>query len=634
MISLFRKLAATWPARLFFAALALAFVAWGVSGRMNFGSTDPSRIATVNGAPVSAADFDQLFKRELGQVSQRFPDPTQIPQGLRQQVAISVLQQLVTQEALLQEARRMGIAAPEPAVQTAIKAIPAFAGIDGGFDYNTYQRVLQQNGLTPQHFQMQMGTDVIREQVRKAVTAASRPSDLLTGLIFGYLFEQRTADLVNVTFASHAAPPAPSDAVLQRYYTNNLARYTAPEYRHVKIVVLSPATIGRSLPVTDSEMHTWWDAHKSEFQAPEKRSLQVITAAREATATTLANAWRGGASWDAIAASAKKDGATTTTLDNTTKAAIPAPELGEAAFAAALNSVTGPVKEPLGYQVVRVTAVTPAKNPTFDDMRDTVRQRVGEEKAQDLIDARAQKLQDLFAGGSRIDEVPADLGAAGAEGTLDSNGMTPDGNKAPIPVPDNVRGDVIAEAFKAQKSDSVQLTEGPDHVWYAIAVQDITKPAARLFATVRAQVLTDWQAEQVHHATETDAAKLLATIKSGQSIANAAWGSGLQVTRTPPLLRNRPAKGVPQNLIEQIFSLQKGQATMVETPTGFLVASLADIIKPDPKADSSNFDQVRDALAKAIAEDTMMSYAAAVTEAAKPVPNQKVLDRFMQAGAE
>ena len=66
--------------------------------------------------------------------------------------------------------------------------------------------------------------------------------------------------------------------------------------------------------------------------------------------------------------------------------------------------------------MVRVTAITPAKNPTEADLHDKIRETVGTEKAADLIDARAQKLQDLFAGGSHIDEVPADIGAVGVQG--------------------------------------------------------------------------------------------------------------------------------------------------------------------------------------------------------------------------
>jgi peptidyl-prolyl cis-trans isomerase D len=416
--------------------------------------------------------------------------------------------------------------------------------------------------------------------------------------------------------------------VLQRYYANNIKRYTAPEYRRIKAVILSAATIGRGLKVSDAEMHAWFVAHRAEFQAPEKRSLQVVTASSRPVAEKLARLWQGGAGWPAIEAAAKAEGAGTAELADTAKDGVPSPELGDAAFGAPLNTVTGPVTEPLGFQLVRVTAITPAKNPGEAELRDTIRERVGTEKGGDLIDARSQKLQDLFAGGSHIDEVPADMGAAGVQGTLDAQGMTPDGTRAPIPAPDALRAAIIADAFKMARGETGQLTEGPDHAWYAVAVDDVVKPASKTYDQVRTQVLADWQAEQVRHATESEAAKLLATVNGGQSMLNAAWGSGQQVTRSPVLHRNQPVKGVPAELNQLIFTLKTGQATMVETNVGFLVARLAQVIPADAKVDSAGLSEVRTGLTHALADDYMVSFATAVRQAAQPRVNMHALDQL------
>jgi peptidyl-prolyl cis-trans isomerase D len=634
MLSSLRKMADTWPARILFMALAAAFVGWGVSGKMSMGGGDPGSIATVEGHSISGAEFDRAFRQDMQRTAKRFPDPSQIPPALRRNIAEQTLSRLVTQQALDNEARRLGVVAPDGAVQKAITAIPAFQGIDGTFDHATYVSVLAQNHLTPVQFQNDVRQDVAKNQVLSAVQAGARPSDMLTNMVYSYLNEGRQADLVSLTFASQTPPAAPADTVLQRFYANNMKRYTAPEYRRIRAVILSPATIGRSLPVTDAEMQTWFTAHKSEFQAPEKRSMQVVTASTKAQADALAAQWRTGAAWQAIEDAAKAVGASTAELDDTTKDGVPAPELGAAAFAAQVNTVTGPVSEPLGFQVVKVTAITPAKNPSLADLHDTIRQRIGTEKAADLIDARAQKLQDLFAGGSRIDEVPGDLGAIGVQGTLDAQGNTPEGTPAPIPAPAALRTAIIADAFKAAKSDTGQLTEGPDHAWYAVAVEDIIKPAAKPYDTVRDKVLADWQAEQVHHTVEAAAAKMLATINGGQTILNAAWGSGQQVTRSPVLKRNHPVPGVPAELTQLIFTLQPGKATMVETNVGFMVAQLAQVIKADPKADPTGVSEIRQGLAHALADDYLVSYAAAVREAAKPSVNGAMLDQVAHQAGE
>ena len=635
MLSSLRTMADTWPARILFIALAAAFVGWGVSGKMSLsGGGDANSVAIVEGHPISNTAFETAFRQDMARIAQRFPDPSQIPPEARRGIAQQTLERLVTPQALDDEAHRLGVVAPDAAVQKAIKAMPAFEGADGNFDHNTYVTRLAQNNMSPVTFQGYMRMDIAKNQVIAAVQASARPSDMLTRMVFGYLNEGRQADLVSLTFASHAPPAAPAEPVLQRFYANNIARYTAPEYRRIKAVILSPATIGRGLPVSDADMHAWWLAHKSEFQSPEKRSLQVVTAGTKAQAEKLASLWQGGAAWPAVEAAAKAEGASTAELPDTPREGVPSPELAAAAFAAPVDTVTGPIGEALGFQVVRVTAITPAKNPSEADLHDKIRQNAGTEKGADLIDARAQKLQDLFAGGSHIDEVPADIGAVGVQGTLDAQGMTPDGTKAPIPAPDALRSVIIAEAFKLNRGETGQLTEGPDHGWYAVAVDDLIKPAAKTYDQVRARVLADWQAEQVRHTVETEAAKLLATINGGESMLNAAWGSGQQVTRSPVLHRNRTVKGVPAELNQLIFTLKTGQATMVQSNVGFLVARLATVIPADDKANASGLTETRQALTKALADDYVVSFATAVRQDARPRINMHALDQITRAPNE
>ena len=227
------------------------------------------------------------------------------------------------------------------------------------------------------------------------------------------------------------------------------------------------------------------------------------------------------------------------------------------------------------------------------------------------------------------------MGAAGAEGTLDAQGNTPEGAAAPIPAASaKIRSAIIADAFKASNGETGQLTEGPDRAWYAVAVDKIIKPDTKPFALVRNRVLADWQADQVHHATEEQAAKLLATINGGQTIVNAAWGSGQQVIRSPALRRNQPVRGVPAELTQLVFTLKTGAATMVETNIGFMVAQLAVVTKPDPKTDAGEMQDVKQGLRKALADDYLQSYAYAVRDGMTTQVNAHVFEQMTKQAGE
>jgi peptidyl-prolyl cis-trans isomerase D len=637
MLSFFRNLAGTWPARIFFMALAAAFVGWGVANRGVLSSMGGAgnEVADVDGTPISPQVFTVAYKQAIENVSKRYGDPSKFPPELRRQVVEQTMQRLVAQEALNGHAKELGVATPDTAVASAISEMPAFQGISGKFERNAYLLALNNAGMTPDNFQEEVRKESTRNQILDALTAGAYASDALTNLIYTYAAEERRADIVTLPFSGRALPAAPADNVLQRYYANNIARYTAPEYRHVKLVVLSPATVGRTLTLTDADMHAWFNLHKSEWDFPETRDLEVITTASKDVAAQLAAKWRAGAPWAAMQEAAKAAKATAISLPKTDKAGVPTPELADAAFGAHPDTITGPISEALGFQLVHVFNVVPAKHASFDSLHDTIRDRLGAERAIELIDPRAQKLQDLFAGGSHIDEIPADLGAAGAEGTLDANGNALDGTPAPIPVAENVRKLLVADVFKASKNDAPQLTEGPDHVWYALAVQDIIKPAAKPFATVQAKVLADWQQDQIHHTQEQAAAKILAAVNGGQTLTNAAWGSGLAVTRTPPLQRRGAApNGIPEAMVNALFGLKIGQATMAQGPDGFIVASLAEITVPDAKLHAPEMAELKTGLTKSIANDVISSYANGVQSGATVHVNDKMVQQFIQAPGE
>jgi peptidyl-prolyl cis-trans isomerase D len=634
MLASFRKLANTWPARIFLIILGVSFASWGVAdvARRLTGGTDA--VASVQGHDITPAAFMTDYQDGLREYAQQLPDPTQIPMNLRMRVAGQTLTKLVTQAALSAQEDRMGITVPDAQLRDAVFAMPEFQGLDGKFDRRVLLQTLASHNLTETRFLELVRGDIRQNQLINTIAANAAAPSILAKLVFKYIDETRTADVLLLPFRGQPLPAPPAQTVLRRYYDNNPEKFSAPEYRRISVVVLSADTIGRGLEIPEADMRAWFNQHKAEYVTQEKRSVQVITTDSDTAATSLAADWRAGAAWDQVQQAAKTLHATTVPLDDATRTQIPSPELAQAAFTAPLNEVIGPIKQALGYYVLKVTAITPARNPSFDSLRDEVRRKVAAERALDVIDARAQKLQDVFAGGAKMNEIPADLGAAGAEGTLDAKGLTPTGEPAPLPAGPDLRKAIIAASFQAKPGESIQPTEGPDHSWYAVSVDSITKPARKPFEQCLDDVLLDWQRDQVRHKQDEEAAKLLTLVKSGQSLANAAWGSGLQVTRTPPLSRNRPQAGLSAELIAQLFTLQPGQATEAETASGFIVAQLAQILPPDPKSDQAGMKQAQDGLTHAMHDDYLQLYAAALRDQAKPVEHPEMVEKLIQQPGE
>jgi peptidyl-prolyl cis-trans isomerase D len=523
---------------------------------------------------------------------------------------------------------------PDAALRQATFAMPAFKGKDGAFDKNLFLSVLRNNSYTEQGFLDLLRIDMLQQQFMGAVRAGARSPQTLTKEVYAFQHEKRVADTLDFPFAAAPAPKPPTDAEVQRWYENHKDRYSTPERRRIKAIVLSPETVAKDIKVGDDEIQAAYQARLADFRQPEKRTIEVVLYQDEAKAKALAEAWRAGADWTKVQGLAKADGAAAVQLPDATETEIPAPELAKLAFSTPKDTVPPPVHSALGWHVLKVTAIQPGGEKTLAQVRPELEAQVRANKAADLIYDRANKIDDMLSAGTALDQLPADLGVAAVEGTLDAEGNKADGKPAPIPGDDKLREALVAAVFKTKPGDPAHLIEAPHEAngvqsFFAFSVDAVIPPAARPLAEVHEQVVADWTADQRRHAQNVAATNAMEAIKAGQTIAAAAAIAGGTVTRLPPVGRGAPVAGVPGQLIGPLFTLKQGQPTMVETPGGFTVAVLAGIDESDPTSDPVGYDQVGDALAKSLGDDIENAVTAALRTRGSPMINQTLAARMV-----
>lgn len=631
MITAFRRYLETWVVRGFFLIMVFAFISWGVGDVVRMIGASPTWVAKVGSQTIEGVQLQDAYQREMAQETRNLPAGQEPSQGMRSSVANEALQRLITQAALNQELQRLRILTPDQAVRQTVFAMPAFHGPNGQFDQQTFEAVLRNNGLNEARFLDMVRGDLAQQQLLGAVSAGAATPDVLLHPLFESQFEKRSADMVEFPLAAASAPPAPTDAELQRWYDNHPDTYSAPEYRRIKAVVLSPQTLAKDITITDSDLQAAYQQHKAEYVKPAQRSAEVISVTDEAKAKALADTWRGGADWAAMQKAAQDAGGSAIALDDATERQFPDADLARTVFAAAPDTVAEPVKGAGTWHIVKVTKVTPGSERTFDSVKDALRNDVLAAKAADMIYDRANKVDNVLGGGASLDEMPSDLGLAGVLGTLDAAGNTADGTPAPVPGPAELKAALVKAAFETQKGDpprliEVQTPSTGGSAYYALSVEDVTPPSVKPFDTVKDQVAADWTHDAQRHVQEAAAAKLLATVKGGQSLADAAAVAGVTMRRTPLVTRGGAAEGMPQQLEQPLFALKQGEPTMMETSDGFVVAVPAEIVEAEPKADPTGYSQVRQAVSRSIGSDLASVFADALRERAQPRINQSALD--------
>jgi peptidyl-prolyl cis-trans isomerase D len=624
MLSAVRKLLDNWIARGFFVLLIGVFIFWGISNVLTLVGSDTA-VAHLGGKPIDITVLQAEYQTELNAAQQNNPNPDL---AARQQIAAASLGEVLREQALRLEAKRLGVVAPDAAVRQIVYGIPAFQA-NGVFSQAVFTQVLQQNNKTPDSFLAEIKDNLIGRQILLPVFAGAGPPKELTDQVFAFVAQQRFAETVAFPFAAQPAPPPPADAVLQRYWRNHPADFTAPEYRTVKMVILAPALLAPSETISDSDVAAAYARDTAGQQAVPLRSVQIITTDDAKKAARLAAEWQATSDWTAIQAKAKAAGASPVELDNAQASQFPSTAMSDAVFAATPGAVTGPVAGPFGYFILKVTAVSNSL-PNQATVKAQIRQALQLQKAQADVAQDVDNLQDALAGQTALDKLPGNLGVTALQGTLDANGNALDGTPAPIPGGADLKTAIVKAAFAAQPGQPAQLVNGPNGTYFALSVDSITPPALKPFASIRAQVLAAWTTAQINRAAEVKAANLLAAVNGGQSLDEAASAAGLATTMTPPITRNAQPAGIPAALAQVLFSLKPGQATMQQTDTGFTVAALANITEPTPDEDAADYAQVQAAMVKGIQTDLASSFIAAVEGRDKVSVNQKLLAQVYQ----
>lgn len=146
--------------QLIFAAVVISFVAWGLGP-----SGDRTQsVATVNGEPIRDIDFARAYRNQERNFGDEIPTDDDI-QRLRTQV----LDAMIRDKALLQEARALGVEVSTKEVARQVATFDLFKDDDDRFDPNLYENQIRRLGLTRADFEQQIREGIMLSKMRQLV---------------------------------------------------------------------------------------------------------------------------------------------------------------------------------------------------------------------------------------------------------------------------------------------------------------------------------------------------------------------------------------------------------------------------------------------------------------------------------
>jgi peptidyl-prolyl cis-trans isomerase D len=150
------------------------------------------------------------------------------------------------------------------------------------------------------------------------------------------------------------------------------------------------------------------------------------------------------------------------------------------------------------------------------------------------------------------------------------------------------------------------------------------------FDAVKSQVADDWKQDQRRRFQDKAATAMMLAVKGGKTFSDAATIAGVTPKLSPQVTRAQGNPDISPDLQRILFGLKLKDATMVQTEDGFVVAQLVEIVKPDPAADKTGYEQAHAALSKSISGDLTTVFVDALRLRAKPQINQQGFDSVVQ----
>ncbi len=598
-----RKGASGLIAKFFLVILTLSFVIWGIADV--FRGFGRSTVARVGGTEISADAFRSAYLEQLQQIGQRMGRGLSPDQARAFGIDRQVLNQLVTEATLDEQAARLGLAVSDAQVADAIRSNPAFRRPGStSFDPAYFQQLLRANNLTEPRFVALERKRMLRAQVLQSYAADVRAPTVLLDAIHRYEGETRSVSYLLVTPQNVGPAPTPTDEDLRSFFEAHKAQFRAPEYRKISVLALTPEALAAKITVGEEDLRADYERRPDRFGTAEKREIQQIVFPNATDATAAAEKIKAGASFADIVTE-RGLSAKDTDLGLVAKADVVDPRIAAAAFALAAGATSSaPVDGRFGATLVHVVRVEAGSQQPFEAVKDQLRQELALDKAhRELLDQH-DAIEDERAAGSTLAETAKKLGLTlQSVDAVDRSGQDPQGKVVDIP---DAR-EVIAGAFDADpgvETDTLQLPKNGGFVWYE--TNAIIASRDRTFEEARAQVAARWTEEALAKAVEEKAKALLAKAEAGEGLPALAASSGLTEQQAPGLLRGRSQAPFAPDGLQKIFDTKVGglgiaNATPIPARAVFLVTDISPpTANPD---DGATADQVSQQMENDLLQD-------------------------------
>jgi peptidyl-prolyl cis-trans isomerase D len=608
--------------------IVVSFAIWGV-GDVFRGFTS-QRLAKVGAGEVTVEQFRNAFQNDLRRIQQRMRRAVTAEEAHKAGMDLQVLERLITEVALDQKASQLGLAQSDATTQSQIANEKVFQ-TDGKFDAAKFKAIAGDAGFTERSFVADQKAAYLRKTLTDIVSAGVEPPKLMIEAIHNFRNEARAVDYFVLPVSAAGAGATPTDAELKKYFEDREQTFRAKEYRKLTVLEVSPSSLANAANVSDDDARKLYEDVKAKrYGTPEKREVRQIVFKNEAEAQAALAKLKAGADIDALAVELKRN-PKDVDLGFVEQRDFGDPKVGAAVFALAQPGLAEAVQTPFGTVVSYVKKISPAVvTKTFDQAKTEMKAEVAVTRAGPEVRRLHEAVEDQRASGKPLSEAAAGAGLkTRVIDGVDDQGRGRDGKPVEVPAGD----DLLKAAFASDigvDNETVATRDG-GYVWYEV---NAVEPARqKTFEEVKAAVAEAMRAENAQKALAAKADEIVAQVKAGKSLDDAAKSVGAEVKRVTDVKRaQRP--DLATNVIVQIFDVPPGGAGSTTTDGGRLIFVVKEAKTPPFDPLSIESKTIAEQLKPALVNDLLEQYVGGLEKAYNVQINQKALEAAVGVSKE
>ena len=508
------------------------FLDMGLGGMAGTGGQDTGKAfaARVNGETITYNDYYRALKNVEDMYRQQFGGQFTPEMAQQLNLPTQVINMLVDQRLLSQEASRLHLTASPEEVRKKLLEIPNFTENGKFIGMELYHRyVTGPLGYTSaSEFEADLGREIALQKMESALEHSVLISPKAADAEY-----RRANETAKVRYVLLPSAPLETIAVtpaeVEAYYKAHQADYTHGEQRKVRYILADYAKIRAEIQPTEAELRKAYESTKETLTRPAAAHVMHILvksepgaavqadAAARAKAESLVQQLRAGGDFAALARQNSEDSSSSGNGGD-----MGFVEMGQtvepferAIFSIPLNQVSDPIRtQEYGYHIVKVVERRDAAVQSFEDARPAVSAKLANDMSRDIARAEINRVNAAL---KQNKPATATAFAALATGRLTSNDSGWFGRSEAIGGLGNNQP-LSQWVFAAKVNDVSDPIGTPRGI--AIAFVESTRPAGvATLVDVREQVEQDAKRQKGREAARAQLQQMMAGAPTVDAIA-------------------------------------------------------------------------------------------------------------------